>query len=561
MSSLNKRLDGLDDHLSPTEIVLCQLREIARISSTLEYVDNLKKSDWPLQRMTCQARRAVTKAMKGCPRDSIDRYADEAERDVAFLWNLYLQLNRRIHDDLRTALPMMIHLAADVRFRLLDESRRADAAHTLLRASRDFPYPLDARTAAAVEAAIAHQVESWSVLNDGDTIDEWVYQELGDQDPDGVLDESAARISRRVERALRRLVRSKDVKPGKVVSLHDSPHPALATAPLLDGRWIDVTVLELAELGGILSGGGWTLRGSGDLHSLAWEELVRSDTQRELSPIDDASWHQAREAATERVRSYRGRRRPFSCRDYVEFALYQRWRSRTLGSRLDASLENGFVVSSWNDWVKNQGLKAVLGGIRVEPIAPLVDARTWTVHDAKSARRLQVERANLFADLRSAAIGGQNSPEHLGVGDDSGIPWRLGAAHVLTLVEGLAAAVQAIRRKHFRNAEIVFTELVERLERFRADLREVLGVFESQRAWSDPMLGCLGLHALGKAGETDNSKHQESVLDQIKPQVVRTGKRIAKEIIRDARFDALIFVADKDAAEKIIDEELDEFLT
>ena len=213
MSSHGKRLDGLDDCLSPTEIVLCQLREIARISSTLEYVENLKKSDWPLKRMIRQARRAVTKAMKGMPSDAIDRHADEAERDVAFLWNLYLQVNRRIHDDLRTAFPMMIHLAADVRFRLLDESRRADAARALLAASRDFPYPLDAQTAAAVGAAIAHQVESWSVLNDGDTIDEWVYQELGEQAPDGDLDESAARISRRVERALRRLVRTEQVKP------------------------------------------------------------------------------------------------------------------------------------------------------------------------------------------------------------------------------------------------------------------------------------------------------------------------------------------------------------
>ena len=83
----------------------------------------------------------------------------------------------------------------------------------MLAASRDFPYPLDAQTAAAVGAAIAHQVESWSVLNDGDTIDEWVYQELGEQAPDGDLDESAARISRRVERALRRLVRTEQVKP------------------------------------------------------------------------------------------------------------------------------------------------------------------------------------------------------------------------------------------------------------------------------------------------------------------------------------------------------------
>ena len=563
MKSFNKRIDDLGDHLSPTDIVLRELHEMARVSSTTEYLASLKDgptSNWPLNRMTRQARRAVEKSMKGMPSDAIEERVREAVRDVLFLWDLYLQVNLRIHDDLRTALPMMIHLAADVRFRLLDESRRADAARAWLAASRDLPYPLDAQTAAAVEAAIAHQVESWSVLNDGDTIDEWVYQELGEQAPDGDLDESAARISRRVERALRRLVRTEQVKPGKVVSLHDSPHPFLSTAPLLDGRWIDITVLELAELGAILADGGCALRGSGDLHTLAWEEFVRTDAQGERSPIDDASWHDARDSARDRVRSYRGGRRVFDGQDYVNLALYQRWRSRSLGSRLDASVENGFVVSSWNHWMKNRGLKAALAGIAVRPIDSHVDAEAWTVHDAKSARGLQSDRTRLFVELRSASIDRETATQGPTAAAEAAIPWQDGAVHVLTLIEGLAAAVQAIRRKHFRNGEIVFTELAERLERFRADLREVVKTFESQRDWADPLVGYLGFHALGQVGETANSKHQESVRKQVNPHVVQTGKRIAKEIIRDARFDSFIHVRDRDAAEKIIDEELDEFL-
>ncbi len=560
MKSFNTRIDDLGDHLSPTDIVLRELREMARVSSTTEYLASLKDFERPLNRMTRQARRAVQKSPKGYSGDAIERHVVEAERDVAFLWNLHLQVNRRIHDDLRTAVPMMIHLAADVRFRLLDESRRADATRAWLRASRDFPYPLDPETAGSVEAAIAHQVESWIVLRDAETIDEWVDEELGGEDDDAVSEDSAARIARRVEREIRRLVRSNEIEPGKVVSLLDSPHPFLSSAPLLDGRWIDVIALELAELGVILAGSGCTRRGSRDLHTLAWEEFVQTDAQGELSPIDHASWLDARAAATERVRSYRGRRRVVSGRDYVECALYQRWRCRSLGARLDASVENGFVVSSWNDWVKRQGRRAVLAGIRVEPIDALAVAGTWTVHDAKSARRLQVDRANRFAELRSAAIGKETPTEGPTAVDEAAVPWRGGAAHVLTLVEGLAAAVEGIRSTYFRNAEIVFTELVEPLDRFRADLREVLGLFESPRHWADPSLPCLGFHAVGRDGETAHAKHQESVRKQVKPHVVQTGKRIAKEIIRDARFDSVIHVRDRDAAEKIIDEELDEFL-
>ncbi|MCY4108153.1 MAG: hypothetical protein OXG11_03890 [Chloroflexi bacterium] len=349
MSSLNKRLDGLDDFLTPTDIVLRQLREIARIGSTRDYVANLRRDDWPLNRMAEQARRAVRMAMKGWDRDAIDRHVEEAEREVAFLWDLYLQVNRRVHDELRTALPMLILLVSDLRHRALDYDRRFDATFAWLRACRDFPYPLDARTGAAVEAALKYRVESWTALNDSETVDDWVYEELGNEFSDGSLDESAARISRRVERELRRLVRAGEVQPGKVVSLLDSPHPFLATAPLVESCWIDVVVLEVAELGAILSDRGCTLRGSGDLHPLAWERFVRTDSEGQLSPIDDASWLEAREAARNRVASYRGRRRKYSGRDYVNLTLYQRWRNRSLGARLDASTEVGFVVSSWND--------------------------------------------------------------------------------------------------------------------------------------------------------------------------------------------------------------------
>ena len=235
MKSFNTRIDDLGDHLSPTDIVLRELREMARVSSTTEYLASLKDFERPLNRMTRQARRAVQESPKGYSEDAIKRHVVEAERAVAFLWNLHLQVNRRIHDDLRTAVPMMIHLAADVRFRLLDESRRADATRAWLRASRDFPYPLDPETAGSVEAAIAHQVESWIVLRDAETIDEWVDEELGGEDDDAVSEDSAARIARRVEREIRRLVRSNEIEPGKVVSLLDSPHPFLSSAPLLDG--------------------------------------------------------------------------------------------------------------------------------------------------------------------------------------------------------------------------------------------------------------------------------------------------------------------------------------
>ena len=561
MKSFNKRIDDLGAHLSPIEIVLRWLRARARMRSTSEYAASLKDSGSPLKRMTRQARRAVEKSMKGMPSDAIERHVREAVRRVAFLWHLHLQANSRISDELRVVPTQAALLVSELHSRFLDDCRRSDAARAWLRTSRDFPYPLDAQTAAAVEAALPHQVESWSSFRDAGTIDEWMYEDLGGEDDDEVSEDSAARIARRVEREIRRLVRSNEIEPGKVVSLLDSPHPFLSSAPLLEGRWIDVIALELAELGVILAGSGCTLRGSSDWHSLAWEEFCRTDAKGELAPIDDASWHDAREAAGDRVQSYRGRRRVFSGRDYVECALYQRWRARSLCARLDVSASNGFVVASWNDWVNNQGLKAVLAGIRVEPIDPLAVAGTWTVHDSRSARRLQAGRTNHFSELRSVALREETSTESRGARDQTDLPWRDGAAHVLSQIEGLAAAVEGIRSKYFGKSEIVFTELVECLDYFRANLREILKTFESQRQWADPLLGCLGFHSLPDDRETADTEHGKSLLEQIKSRIVQSGERIAEEIIRDARFDALVSVGEKDAARRIIDEELDEFLS
>ena len=245
MSPLNRRLKDLDDYLSPTDIVLRQLREMARFRSIAEYLASPGRTDLPLKRMTRQARRAVEKSMKGMPSDAIERHVREAVRDVLFLSYLYLKLNHRIELGLRVARPTIAWLYSDyLRIRL---------SLQLSDASRDFPYPVDPQTAAAVDAALANQVQSWASLGDASTIVHWPYEvnqpdKVGDED----FDASRARASRKVKRALRRRVRSKELATGKLVSLAALPIPFLRDAPLLEGRWIDIVVLELAELGVIL---------------------------------------------------------------------------------------------------------------------------------------------------------------------------------------------------------------------------------------------------------------------------------------------------------------------
>ena len=237
MKSLNKRLDNLGDHLSPTEIVLRWLQETLKFGSMNELGEALAAkpdSAWPLFRLTDEAERAATASMPDMPQDKIDARVWEYVRDVVLLWHLHLEVNGRISDQLRSAAGPIAFLLSELGSQLRERAGLSDARD----ACRDLPYPLDAETAAAVEAALEHRVVSWNCLRDAETIEDWV---LDDPTADEYISDAAlASTVRRVERRLKALVRSKVIRSAKRVSLPALPHAFLSAAPLLDGRWIDV---------------------------------------------------------------------------------------------------------------------------------------------------------------------------------------------------------------------------------------------------------------------------------------------------------------------------------
>ena len=565
MSSFKKRVEDLDDSLSPTEIVLRWLQEVAGFPSADDYVASIKdrpSSAWPLHRLTQEAERAATASSKGLPRDTIDRKVREAVRDVVFFVHLHLKLSSRIYDELRVASPILALLVVDLNHRMREDARGSDAALAWMRACHELPYPLDLETAAAVEAALEHRVESWSLLREAETVEEWVLAMLPEDDDEVSADEEVSdgngsdaevnRLARGVERELRRLVGSNVVRAGRLVTLPAVPIPFFACAPLLEGAWIDLTVLELAESGAILADRGCGLRGSGDVHLLASEEFVRTDAQGEQVPIDETTWREARKSAGARVGRYRGGRRRFGGRTYVKFALYQRWRARALGSRLEASTETGFLAESWNDWVKNQGAEAALAGVPVEPLTPFVNRDTWTVHDADLARGLQTNRANLLANLRSSAL----SEKRTTAGADAGVSWRDQATSLLVLIEGLASSVDTIRATYFRNHEILYPDLADYLVSCRNGVRTVLSLFEAERDGDDSWLLSFGSPPLQAEGDVA-ADEDDPDLKRIKARIARTGARTVKDLLLRARFEALVFIGEREAARAILDQELD----
>ena len=559
MKSFNKRLDKLSDRLPSTEIVLRWLKENLKFGSMNELGEALAAkpdSAWPLFRLPKEAEQAAQASMPDMPQDKINARVREYVRDVVFLWRLHLEVNGRIDDQLRPAAGLIVYFLSKLRSR----SRERASLSNALAACRDLPYPLDAETAAAVAAALEHRVESWNCLHGEGVILHWV---LDDPDIDeDISDEKLTSTVRRIDHELRSLVRSKVLRHGRLVWLPTSPLPFFEAASLINGRWIDMTVLELAEMGAILTDAGFTWPVSGDPHRLVWNEFKQPNSQGEPTPIDDAVWHQTRRAAAARVRAYRGRRRVIDGRDYVELALYQRSRKRSLGNRLDAWIDKGFLVSDWNDWVKSQDPDAALADIAVRPLAPLVAADAWTVHDADRARSLQSTRASLIADLRPDKPNPDSSTAVALKGYSTDIASRDDAIELLVEIEGLASAVDRMRADYFKNHEIVFADLADladSLDLCRTGIHAVLSILEEERSGDDSWIARLRDPTIpdeGESADPDYADHEKRVQERI----AQAARSTTRELVHRARFEALDFVgafrAAQRAAQAVIDKEL-----
>ena len=76
---------------------------------------------------------------------------------------------------------------------------------------------------------------------------------------------------------LHSLVDSGQVQAGATVYLETVPIRFLREAPLVEGKWIDRYVIEMAEWGALLQTKGYTVQLNDNDHPLALAQFVRSD--------------------------------------------------------------------------------------------------------------------------------------------------------------------------------------------------------------------------------------------------------------------------------------------
>ena len=155
-----------------------------------------------------------------------------------------------------------------------------------------------------------------------------------------------------VEGALKELVRSGAIQEGEVVRLRTVPNKYLAEATLLEGRWLDRYVMEIAEWGALLMERGFRFVDSGD-GPAAWDRIYPPEVGTpEAAPEELEA---IRQEATAKLSQFEARTKVIDGRPYVNLNDYEDWSERKLPLREREVRASGFVERSWVEWYREVG--------------------------------------------------------------------------------------------------------------------------------------------------------------------------------------------------------------
>lgn len=517
---LDKRLDRLEECLTPKQAAILWLQEANRHANVVEYIQSLRgqpESVRPITRLTDQVGRATREAMTGQPKKAVDAAVHRAARDVCFLLHLHHQVNCHL---------MMEQRVWDVMFAALEGELRAIGWENFYRhlvnrladmSSREIPYPLEPKTAGTVSAAIRNHVTTWDELGE-DILDDWLYTYLLDQGerelPEGACKyddgkwkpavdadnekevrdcfKDDAEFERfkagedyskglanikdadydahygRMVRAIHKLVDSGQVQTGASVYLETLPVPFLQAAALVEGVWLDRHVVGLAELGALLTTQGYQVQESGDEHPLAWPRFTNSGG----SEADQDEIRRLRKQVDRHLKRFPGRTRKIGGRPYVSFGDYCSWQERRVKGDLLSSICTGFTTASWNAWLDAKCVKGRLAGVPVARLQCWVEDHDYLVCPDGAEGRLE-RRASLLSMLHKA------SPPRAGREEAF---WKDIAGGLLTKLYTFRQAAATISQRYFDGEEILFPDLLRSLAELIKYTEELVAMFNDEVA-------------------------------------------------------------------------------
>jgi len=197
------------------------------------------------------------------------------------------------------------------------------------------------------------------------------------------------------------------IKSAYYVQLEPFPYRLLGAASLVDGRWIDRRLLELAEFAALLVSRGYRLQDPPDSHPLEPLLVVNSGglppSEQELLP--------SRNEAECRLRQLKGRNKKIRGHGFLDIDDYRHWTGRTVTGELTPIM--GLDIVHSNRWLDSQGGegRAEIAGVKLHRLrAPFRSSDFIGCEDeAEFARRSEV-RSMLLEKIHGNGISALGGP-------------------------------------------------------------------------------------------------------------------------------------------------------
>ena len=564
MSRSGKRVRKVELSLTPGQAAVVAMEEAHRHDSLSDWGAALKgaaEHALPVNKLVSAVEQSVLGAMTGAPWRSRDSAAAQAVREVIFLYHLHLGANVRALEEVERLRPNLLLLERELELIARREMLSGQALQTWSYISNETPYPVSAELAATVDAASANYVKTWQSLEDVATIADWVTVQYvaegraelpfgadsvhavdgfgsslplsSDQelrllfDDDAAYQEFAARRDfshgladvrdeefearcDAVEAALRELVKEGEVQAGTAVELETISIACLREVALVDGRWLDRAIVELAELGAILRGKRYSACAPDDDHVLAGDVILT----RSGAAAGDDSIGAARDEAHERLVKFPGKTRTISGRPHLSFEPYAAWKGRQVRGGMDGKVRDGFVARSWNAWVDAHGGDGVaeLAGVRVAHISAYFESAPRVVYDDEAQAAVQQRRRReVLADLRSLSLSTGQRDGFWARAQSPGAPsfgeqvhgWRARVEGMLRALLTRRAAFEVLGDTYFAGSSVLFRDVAAALEGLAKGLERYAELFNSHFATQLEDNDRLCAWVSGRAGDED----------------------------------------------------------
>lgn len=554
MRSTAKRLDSIEESLTPKQAVILWMEQAHQYPSMYQYVMSLEggpETAYPMYMLPNQVEKSVQTMMKGKPRLEVSRAIRSAVKDTVFLFHLHQQVNTKVLSEERAYALQALLLVTELKGFIYERHMKDKTRLASLRVSIGLSYPLDTETADAVEAAMTNYVEQWELAVED--IEEWVYESLGDEE---ITDDELETRCAVVRNAIQELIDAGEVEEGKAVYLETVLHPFLRDAPLVEGEWIDRHVVELAESGARLKAKGFVLHESEDDHPLAWERFIHEGEGEQESEETTEVEAKVREQVRRHLSKFPGQTREIGGRSYLNFRDYCHWRGRRVKGKLDACVSRGMVIASWNEWIEAHGSEgvAMLGDIKVSRMNCYAVGSPYQVcRDADELAQRLRERVMLLDGLR---MNQSDSPKEKERQVERVMQWKAMAESFLGELYSARHAIGVIGERYFDDCEVLFPDASEQLSNTIGTMEGMVEMFNDGPAWElehhEGIVTVEGSQADdGEAEELEWPGYQVR-LEELKAISKEATTSLTAYLLDMAKAEALDFVGDNQAAVELV---------